>query len=219
MLVAVALGGATTHVSGAQDATAAVHDAVRDLRGSDDFRVRVSAALVLGRTRPPGAREALERALLDANPAVRSAAATALGQLGVRYVVKLGAMRNGTGVRGEELRRVLQNAARARAHALREAAVVEGDVPVAMPVVTLDGNVTQLTEASVGGSVQVQARVEFAIRREQTLRGTISGAATTFGVAQALSDTSRRRLQDDAVDGAVQSALHGAEQGLIIASR
>ena len=50
--------------------------------------------------------------------------------------------------------------------------------------------------------------------REKILKGTLSGAATTFGSSPTLSDVGRRRLQDDAVDGAVESALRGADQGL-----
>jgi hypothetical protein len=249
--------------------------ALRDLADSSDFRVRVSAALYLGRVRPPGAREALEHALADGHPAVRVAAATALGSLGdpaavaalarrlqsepsasvkaqiqstieqlrrggageaspegaprqlaadVRYVVRLGVMRNGTAVRGDELKRVLQTAAKHRARALHQAAVIESDAHLLaqaaerhLPVLTLDGSLTQLLESLVAGSVQVQARVEFTVRREQTLRGTLSGAATTFGAGPTLSDQGRRQLQDDAVDGAVQSALRGVEQGLVAA--
>lgn len=273
-LAAVAAGVLAGRSALAQD----VASAMRELAQSNDFRVRVSAALYLGRTRSAVAREALESALRDAHPAVRIAAAAALGSMGdpaaigplsrhlagepsasvraqiqsslaqlrrgvaasqgadedprtlapgVRYVVRLGTMRNATGVRGDDLRRVLQNAARTRARALRGAAVVAGSDPHLLaqasarhlPIITLDGSVMQLTEARVAGSVQVQARVEFAIRREQTLRGTVSGAATTFGSGPSLSEQGRRQLQDDAVDGAVQSALRGAEQGLMVAAR
>jgi hypothetical protein len=56
--------------------------AFRDLATGSDFRVRVSAALALGKSKSPGARPALERALRDPHPAVRSAAAAALGMLG-----------------------------------------------------------------------------------------------------------------------------------------
>ena len=243
--------------------------ALRDLTDSSDFRVRVSAALYLGRTHPVGAREALEHALSDAHPAVRVAAASALGSLGdptaiaalarrastepsesvkaqlqssidqlrrgvadshklgpnVRYVVRLGSMRNPSGVRGEDLRRVLQSAARSRARGLHGTAIVDADAALLaqamerhLPVLTLDGSVMQVIEARVEGSTQVQARVEFAVRREQTLKGTLSGAATTFGSGQVISDQGRRQLQDDAVDGAVQSALRGADQGLMIAA-
>jgi hypothetical protein len=257
----------------AQDAAGAL----RDLSESPDFRVRLSAALYLGKNKPPGALEALEQALADGHPAVRVAVVTALGALGnpaaisalsrrlsiessasaratiqstidklkggvtseqaapddgtrgvgpsVRYLVRLGAMRNPSGVRGEELRRVLHEATFSRAHGLKGGAVVDGDATILaqaaarhLPIITLDGSLTQVIESRVADAVQVQARVEFAVRREQTLKGTLSGAATTFGSSPSLSDQSRRQLQNDAVDGAVQSALRGADQGLIVAS-
>jgi len=267
VVASVVLVGAIPRLALAQDPA----NALRELAESSDFRVRVTAALYLGRTRPAGAREGLEHALGDAHPAVRVAVATALGILAdpaaigalarrqqvepsasvkaqlqasidqlrrgvpadaspevgrrlgpnVRYVVRLGAMRNPSGVRGDELRRVLQDAARSRARAIKGAAVVDSDASLLaqaverkLPILTLDGSLMQLTESRVEGSVQVQARVEFAMRREQTLKGTLSGAATTFGNGPGLSDQGRRQLQDDAVDGAVQSALRGADQGL-----
>ena len=270
-LAVLAVCVATPRLALAQDPAGAL----RDLTDSSDFRVRVSAALYLGRTHPVGAREALEHALSDAHPAVRVAAASALGSLGdpaaiaalarrasteasesvkaqlqssidqlrrgvaadqpsadshklgpnVRYVVRLGSMRTPSGVRGEDLRRVLQSAARSRARGLHGTAIVDADAALLaqamerhLPVLTLDGSVMQVTEARVEGSTQVQARVEFAVRREQTLKGTLSGAATTFGSGQVISDQGRRQLQDDAVDGAVQSALRGADQGLRIAA-
>jgi hypothetical protein len=272
--LAVAVAGTTIAPRvRAQDSSAAI----RELAESNDFRVRVTAALLLGRTRPPGAREALEHALADPHPAVRIAVTTALGALGdsdslpalerrlrsepspgvvaqlqatidklrsapasdpdddstpqqlpanVRYVVKLGTMRNAAGVRGEDLRRILRDATRTRAKELKDAAVLEADSPLLaqavrrhLPVVTLDGNVTQLVESRVAGSMQVQAHVEFTVRRDQTLRGTLSGGATTSGSGPSISDDGRRRLEDEAVDGAVQSALRGADQGLMVAAR
>ena len=56
--------------------------AFRDLATGSDFRMRVAAALALGKSRSPGARPALEKALGDPHPAVRSAAAAGLGRLG-----------------------------------------------------------------------------------------------------------------------------------------
>ena len=88
-----------------------------------------------------------------------------------------------------------------------------------IPVITLDGNVTQVTEARIGGGTQVQVHVEFAVRRGQTLKGTVSGAATTFGPGPGITEEGRRRLEDDAVQAAVQSALRGAEDGLLVAAR
>jgi HEAT repeats len=251
---------------------------MRELAESTDFRVRVSAALVLGHTRPDGAREALEDALNDWHPAVRVAAARALGSLGdpgamsalqrrlaqdssssvtaqlrvaiaelkraagsdssdeprrlspgVRYVVELGSMRNHStigAVRGEELAQVLGAAARGRAQAMRGCLLVDGDESLRqqanarhVPVITLDGNVMQITESRVGGGTQVQVRVEFAVRRGQTLKGTVSGGATTFGPGSDITDQGRRKLEEDAVEAAVQSALRGAEDGLLVAAR
>ncbi|HEX8794153.1 MAG TPA: HEAT repeat domain-containing protein [Polyangiaceae bacterium] len=249
-------------------------DPLRDLARSADFRVRVSAAVTLGRTRPPGAREALEIALGDKHPAVRIAAANALVELGdplavaalgrrlgsesspsvkaqmqsaiqqlqrgvtadqgggrrglgpsVRYVVRLGPMRNATSIRGDEMRTVLHDAIRSRARALKGAAVApDGDSTLLsqasgrrLPVMTLEGSLTQLAETRIASGFQVQARVECLVRREQVLKGTLTGGATTYGTSPTLSDLGRRRLQDDAVAGAVESALRGADQGLLVA--
>ena len=144
----------------------------------------------------------------------------------VHYVVTLGTMRNRTSVGGDEVRRVLSRASRLYAAALHGTVVVDHDGPLLrqaaarrIPVITLDGNVTRVTESRVAGGAQVQARVEFTVRRDQNLKGTLSGAATTFGPGAALTDESRRQLQDDAVSAAVQSALRGAEQGLLVAAR
>ena len=275
VIVASAFAGTVSGVSRAEEPSATM----RDLSEANDFRVRVSAALVLGHTRPDGAREALEEALGDVHPAVRVAAARALGSLadpaalpalegrlardasasvaaqlrvaitllrraagadsetsdahrlalGVRYLVELGSMSNHSSVggdRGDELAHVLGGAARARAGAMKGTALLDGDpalrqqaVQRHVPVITLDGNVIQVTESRIGGATQVQVRVEFAVRRGQTLRGTVSGAATTFGPGADLTDQGRRKLEEDAVQAAVQSALRGAEDGLLVAAR
>jgi HEAT repeat protein len=52
-----------------------------DLKASD-YRVRMSAALVLGRSTDPSAKRELERVLADAHPSVRAAAAASLGKVG-----------------------------------------------------------------------------------------------------------------------------------------
>lgn len=72
VLVGLALAGAPAP-SVAQD---------RELNEATDFRVRVQAALRLGRTGGPQARADLERGLHDSHPAVRVACAVALGNIG-----------------------------------------------------------------------------------------------------------------------------------------
>lgn len=54
----------------------------RGLSNASDFRVRVQAALRLGKVGGPAARAQLERGLSDAHPAVRVACAAALGKIG-----------------------------------------------------------------------------------------------------------------------------------------
>ncbi len=60
---------------------------VERLEKSSDFRVRVAAALELGKTKSSQAREPLERALGDSNAAVRAAAAAALKRLGDKRAI------------------------------------------------------------------------------------------------------------------------------------
>lgn len=63
-------------------ASAGISDLIEKLRNGEDFRVRVTAALELGKTKKTEAREPLIGALDDGNAAVRAAAAAALKVLG-----------------------------------------------------------------------------------------------------------------------------------------
>jgi hypothetical protein len=253
---------------------------VVELETSDDFRVRVNAALFLGRSRLPSALEPLEHALAsDPHPAVRSASAEALASLGdpsalsaleqrarvetsasvkaqlrvsiailrpgasapqptdddgaprflppdARCVLSLGSMRNASGVRGDDLGAVLASATQISVRAMRGVVVAGTDAPVVrlaarrrIPLVLLDGSLVELQEAKLSGGLQVRARVQFTVRRDQSLRGTLSGSATTFGSSPTLSDDTVRRLEEQAIEGAVQGALRGAEAGIIVAAR
>jgi len=243
-----------------------VRSARRDL-AADDFRLRLSAALYLGRNQADGTRAELERTLDDAHPAVRTAAAAALASLGdagavpaltrrmpressasvkaqlkasieslkaspgiewrkTHYLVQLGSMKNGTSVRGDQLTDVLRAATKARASQLQGAVLVEGDAssPVFrqaaarhVPVLALDGAVTRLERAQQPGRLTYSAQVEFTVRRvpEQTLKGTLSGGATSIGyVTAAQNAVALTELQNQAVDGAVASALRDADASL-----
>jgi hypothetical protein len=139
----------------------------------------------------------------------------------------MGQMRNATNVRGDELTRVMNSAAKSRIRSLPGVVFTEGNPNVLrlagrkhLPVLTLDGSITQLTQARAGTNVTFRAQVEFAMRKDQTLKGTLSGAATSYDSAQVLSNQARvAELQNDAVDGAVQSALRGADSGLSLAAK
>jgi hypothetical protein len=82
-LIAIVLAGSMVspgpaRVSTAQDLSAAY----KALATGTDYRVRIAAALEIGKSKSTGARGALTKALKDQHPAVRAAAAAALGSLG-----------------------------------------------------------------------------------------------------------------------------------------
>ncbi|MDD9946985.1 MAG: HEAT repeat domain-containing protein [Myxococcales bacterium] len=83
ILCVVVLMQGAGHLSGAH-ADARSSYLVRLLQGSSQFRVRAQAAISLGGGRAaPEVKKALLDALADKHPAVRAAAATSLGRLGV----------------------------------------------------------------------------------------------------------------------------------------
>jgi hypothetical protein len=90
-------------------AGAPITTAIDRLHNAADFRVRVQAALELGKSRDQAARVALERALGDSSVSVRAAAAAALGALGdVRSLPALQRRRgDGSGPVRSEIERAL----------------------------------------------------------------------------------------------------------------
>jgi hypothetical protein len=267
VLAVVCILGGLARPAPAQDIAEARHD----ITGSDDFRLRVSAALILGRNHADGARPLLEQALSDAHPAVRTAAAAALGALGdpaaipaldhaagtelsssvkmqmrasatllrrvpqgvwqnARYVIELGDMKNRTGIRGEQPSGTLRNSTRTYATGLPGVVVTEGIDPGArreaasrhLHVLALDGTVQRLTQGQRDTQLTIAAQVEFSLRRipEQSLKGTLSGTATSIGSTSALANPLLVvALQDQAIDGAVASAMRGAAEGFDRATR
>lgn len=72
---------------------------IKDLGGADDFRIRVTAALALGKSKSKSARSPLEKALKDKHAAVRTAAAAGLTALG--DVNAIGALKSARGSEGD----------------------------------------------------------------------------------------------------------------------
>lgn len=266
MLIAIAFLGGDAKLSIADG-----HDPRDEVTSAEDFRVRVGAALALGRSRAADVRVPLERALNDPHPTVRTAAAAALAAVGdaaaipalerrlgsessesvrsqlrttiaklrgkedtsasaapaagkPRYALAIGSMKNLSGVRGPELGNLMRASAQKRAAELPGALVVEDAAKgKGMPVLVLDGSLTKLAQqAHPNGSVAFTARVEFTVRKipENTLKGALSGAATSLGTAKSVAARQGLvALQDQAVEGAVESAMRGANEGLLQASR
>lgn len=246
----------------------------RELAESPDFRVRVQAALRLGRS-GPSARPDLENGLRDAHPGVRVACAAALGSIGdpasipaleramrgetyptvknamketidklqaianvkssptslagARYVLQLGAMKNLSGVRADDLDGVMRNAARAKAGTIKDAVVVDGSDPTVVkratekriPVLQVDGNLIKLTTTSNDGATVVSAKVDMSIRKlpGQTLTGTVSGSSSGSNGTRVSSEQGMLDLQNRVVGGAVESALRSMSSELAVLSK
>lgn len=264
-VVAIALATLFAPMASAEDTT----NAKRDVVSAEDFRVRVTAALALGKSRDTTARAPLERALADTNVAVRTAAAAALGVLGdiaalpalqrqlaaesapsvksqlgstiaslnriatlqgVQLVIEIGSMKNATNVRGEGLAQVLRTSMLAKARTMTNVVVADSSDTALLqraadkhvPVIALDGTVLALTQTQNNGATQLSAQVEFSMRRipDQTLKGVLTGNATSMG--QGPTATQPRvvaALQDQAIEGAVESALRGADQPMMLAAK
>lgn len=255
LLVLLVVLLAAVPVSRAQDVSALS----RLLEAPGDFRVRVNAALALGKTHSRAALGPLVSALEDDHPAVRAAAAAAIGSLGqrdsvgglrgrlarervasvrsqigtsieilgagrlsnvkgVKYLVQLGMMRNNSGVRGRELEETFRGVTRERASELPGVVVLtEEGVQIAQaqktPMLVVDGVINRLAKGSRGQNMTVSAQVEFVVRRapEQSLKGTVSGAAEAQGTAGVATNQRRvAQLENEALLGAVDSALKGA---------
>jgi len=242
----------------------------RDLATGQDFRVRVAAALALGKSKSPGARPALEKALRDPHPAVRSAAAAALGALGnpaalpalqaasgrerdagvkaqmeqtikrllsapgaphtkAKFLVTLGKIENKSGVHGATLVPALKTSTRSRMAQVPGVEVLaDGADAVAegrsrkLPAFALDGSLTQLAKKSGADGIGYAARVEYLIRKvpDQTLKGTMSGAAQAMADAKQVRGASELdQLQQDALSAAVDVALKNASPTLEAATR
>ncbi|CAN5182078.1 hypothetical protein BH09MYX1_BH09MYX1_37260 [soil metagenome] len=206
--------------------------------GDSNVAVRSAAAAALGQIGDTASVPALQRAIAkETSESVKAQMTQSLDSMnkmltlqGVQVVIQLGTMRNTSGVRGEQLADVLRNATTNRARSMPNA-VVAGPQDAALlqrardkqiPVMALDGTILRLSQTQSPTSMTVQAQVEFNMRKvpDQTLKGTLTGAATSVGTSQGpTSPLGVLRLQDQAVDGAVESALRGADQGIVVAAR
>jgi len=181
IFVSIATVGAAP-TSLAQDGTA-----FRDLATGSDFRVRVAAALALGKSKSPGARFALERALGDSHPAVRSAAAAALGALG--DAASLPALRaaasreSDVGVKAEmeqTVRRLSSSAPQAKPRFLVAMGKLE--------------NKSGISNASLLGALKASARTRMA---------QVQGVEVLTEGADAVAEGKSRNLPAFALDGSI----------------
>lgn len=248
-------------------ATVDVATTIGHLTKSDDFRVRVQAAITLGKSASDEARGPLEKALGgDAHPAVRAASAAALGALGnklaidalkgasqrdadasvrsaatralgkldasakadrkPKFLLKLGNVTNRSGTGGAALEKMAQGLTREQIARMPGVEVVpEGADEKALaaslkvPVVVLDGVIRTLSPSASSSTLTYSAKVEYIIKKQTSLKGTVKGAAQAEGAADTARDERRlQSLQEAALAGAIESALKAAPEALALAS-
>ena len=160
-----------------------------------------------------------------AAPATGAVADASGGVERAKYVLQLGAMRNGTGQRSD-LDAIMRSTARAKAVSIKGALILDNpDAAILrraserkIPVLLVDANLSRLSQTvAKDGGVIISAQVDLSIRRvpQQTLRGTVSGNASASDDARA-SNKGITELQNRAVNGALESALSSV--GLEIAA-
>lgn len=186
-------------VSTAQGVASMAHD----LTQSPDFRVRMSAALQIGQTRPPGARQLLEGALTDGHPSVRAAAAAALGNLGdpaaIPALQRRSASETFAGVKAQMLQTIatLQNPPAAAANSL--VALPQAKYVVQLGAMT---NNTPVRNAQLG-SVMLSAA--------KSQAGSLGGAVVVNASDPAvLSQARQLRLPVMLIDGQLSSLTQNA---------
>jgi hypothetical protein len=243
---------------------------LRRLKSGEDFRVRVAAALELGRSKTGLAREPLEAALDDENAAVRAASAAALKVLGdsralpalrahakdpsaavraqiktsvaalekgagggavepPRVLVKLGKMKNGSGVGSSALVGALEQASRRKFQDLPGVLVVAEDDDVntqakkkRLPAVMVTGRIRKLKVARDGEQIVYSASVEYVMHRmpDQALMGTVSGSASARASPDEANNSKRSaELRSAVLDAAIASAMRRAPEALLAAVR
>jgi hypothetical protein len=69
--------------------------------------------------------------------------------------------------------------------------------------------------------MHIDARVEFSVRRvpQQTLKGTLSGGASSIESMRTLSGQRLVELENQTIGSAVESAMRGADSGLALAAK
>jgi hypothetical protein len=242
--------------------TPGLDELLEQLKHGSDFRVRVSAALQLGKSLNPAASEPLEAALEDPNASVRAAAAAALKNLGdvtalaalrahtdkseavrsqiqtaiksleeeatspkIKVLVKIGIMKNGSGVKSARIESELADSSRRKLNALPGVRVLPEDSeqkPSSLPTVMVTGKISELKASREGDSVVYSASVEYVLHTmpEQSIAAKVSGRASATASEQEANDKARSaELRRSVLEAAIASALRRAPPALMAAAR
>ena len=253
-------------------ATPGLDELSEQLKSASDFRVRVSAALQLGKSLTGDAAPPLEAALDDSNASVRAAAAAALKNLGdqaalpvlkahrsdkseavraqvtaaiksleeeritgarPKVLIKIGIMKNESGVKSKKIESELADSSRRKLSALPGVRVLAADgsgpsvdtnagKPGSVPMVMVTGNVSELTALRQGRSITYSASVEYVLHTmpEQAIAAKVSGRASATASERETQDASAlAEIRRSVLEAAIASALRRAPPALLAAAR
>jgi HEAT repeat protein len=247
-------------------ASPGLDELIDQLKNSADFRLRVSAALQLGKSLTGEAEAPLEAALDDVNASVRAAAAAALKNLGdqsalsalkehrsdkseavrgqvalalksleeerttgpkPRLLVKMGIMKNGSGVKSTKIESELLDSSRRKLSALPGVRVLAADgsgsgKPSNVPTVMVTGNIQELKVSREGRSLVYSASVEYVLHTmpEQAIAAKVSGRASATASEHEAEDAGAlAELRRSVLEAAIASALRRAPPALLAAAR
>ena len=224
----------------ASAAPPSVRELAERVKSGEDFRVRLQAALELGKSADPDALEPLIVALNDQNASVRTAAAAALQELGdrdaipalkqhrldrsdlvrkqvketlasfesaaedgkrpARLLVKLGAMKNQTQVKGPRIEAELESESRKKLDELPGVRVMRtasdsGDASQKskLPVVMVTGHIQKLQASRDGTDIVYSASVEYILHTmpDESIAAKVSGSASGSLTAEEAKDEAR----------------------------
>jgi HEAT repeats len=171
--------------------------------------------------------EAIDPGYLRRSAAPQASPATLARLQGVRYVLVVGAMRDKSGFAAADLPLALGGSLSRELASLRRVAVLRADdqagiaaaLDRGLPVLRLDGNVTEASSELERAQVSVHCEISLLVMDEagRNLRTVLKGAATgiepEIGV-RAQRETQRGRIARKAVEGAVISALRNASSAI-----
>ncbi len=253
-------------------ATPGLDELVEQLKSASDFRVRVSAALQLGKSLTGDAALPLEAALNDSNASVRAAAAAALKNLGdqaavaalkahrsdkseavraqvaaaiksleeeritgpkPKVLIKIGMMKNGSGVKSKRIENELADSSRRKLAELPGVRVLAADgsgsatsigtgKQSTVPMVMVTGNVSELKAWREGRSITYSASVEYVLHTmpEQAIAAKVSGRASATATDQDAQDASvLADLRRSVLEAAIASAVRRSPPALLAAAR
>ena len=150
-----------------------------------------------------------------------------------KVLIKIGIMKNGSGVKSKKIESELADSSRRKLSELPGVRVLAADgsgpstdtssgKPSAVPMVMVTGNVSELKASREGGSITYSASVEYVLHTmpEQAIAAKVSGRASATATEQESGDASAlAELRRSVLQAAIASAVRRTPPALLAAAR